>query len=222
MAYNGGIVISFVVKIYKLNDNTVGSLTQYQKSLIIGTVLGDGYLRIIPGRKDAFLEINHSFLQKKYVDWKFEKLRNICISRPKARRSSGKRIAYRFYTKQHPEITELYRSFYRNDKKIVPNNLEIDDIALSVWFMDDGSVCGNSNFYLNTQQFSKNDQIKLLSILNKINLKAKLNRDKNYYRIRFILSSVKRLKELIEKNLIPSMYYKIGLDPVETLSNKTG
>ena len=45
-------------------DNTVGSLTQYQKSLIIGTIFGDGYLRIIPGRKNAFLEINHSFSQK--------------------------------------------------------------------------------------------------------------------------------------------------------------
>ena len=70
-------------------DNTVGSLTQYQKSLIIGTILGDGYLRIIPGRNNAFLEINHSFSQKQYVDWKFEKLKNICISRPKARKGNG-------------------------------------------------------------------------------------------------------------------------------------
>ena len=26
-------------------DNTVGSLTQFQKSVIKGTILGDGYLR---------------------------------------------------------------------------------------------------------------------------------------------------------------------------------
>lgn len=79
--------------------NTVGSLTQSQKSLIIGTMLGDGYLRIIPGRKNAFLEINHSFSQKEYVDWKFNRLKNICISTPKERRGVGRRIAYRFYTK---------------------------------------------------------------------------------------------------------------------------
>ena len=42
----------------------MGSLTKYQKSLIVGTILGDGYLRIMPGRQDAFLEINHSFSQK--------------------------------------------------------------------------------------------------------------------------------------------------------------
>lgn len=197
--------------------NTVGSLTKYQKSLIIGTILGDGYLRIISGRKDAFLEINHSFSQKEYVDWKFKKLKNICVSSPKMRKSNGKRVAYRFYTKQYPEFTELYKNFYRGGKKIIPDNLkEINDITLSVWFMDDGSKCGNSNFYLNTQQFNKEYQIRLLSILDKLGLKAKLNRDKNYYRIRFISSSIPRLKELISKNLILSMYYKLGYNPVET------
>ena len=192
-------------------DNTVGSLTQYQKSLIIGTMLGDGYLRIIPGRRNAFLEINHSFSQKQYTDWKFEKLQNICISKPKIRKGNGNRIAYRFYTKQHPELTEFYNKFYKNGYKIVPDNLKLDVITLSVWFMDDGSKCGNSNFYLNTQQFNKNHQIKLLNYLEKIGLKANLNKDKNYYRIRFFTSSINKLKELLRENLIPSMYYKIGL-----------
>ena len=192
-------------------DNTVGSLTQYQKSLIIGTMLGDGYLRIIPGRRNAFLEINHSFSQKQYTDWKFEKLQNICISKPKIRKGNGNRIAYRFYTKQHPELTEFYNKFYKNGYKIVPDNLKLDVITLSVWFMDDGSKCGNSNFYLNTQQFNKNHQIKLLNYLEKIGLRANLNKDKNYYRIRFFTSSINKLKELLRENLIPSMYYKIGL-----------
>jgi len=49
-------------------DNTVGSLTQLQKSIIIGCILGDGYLRIFPGRKNALLEINHSLKAKEYVD----------------------------------------------------------------------------------------------------------------------------------------------------------
>ena len=192
-------------------DNTVGSLTQYQKSLIIGTMLGDGYLRIIPGRSDAFLEVNHSFSQKQYVDWKFEKLKNICNSEPKTRKGNGSRIAYRFYTKQYPELTAFYNNFYKNGYKIVPNNLKLDAVALSVWFMDDGSKCGNSNFYLNTQQFDKNYQMKLLNYLEKLDLRANLNRDKNYYRVRFFSSSINKLKELLKENLIPSMYYKIGL-----------
>ena len=191
--------------------NTVGSLAQFQKSLIIGTILGDGYLRIVPGRKNAFLEVNHSFSQKEYVNWKFEKLRNICNFGPVARKGNGNRIAYRFYTKQCPELTNFYNNFYKNGEKIVPNDIKLDAVALSVWFMDDGSKCGKSNFYLNTQQFSKDNQIKLLNCLENLGLKASLNKDKSYFRIRFLSMSVNKLKELLKENLIPSMYYKIGL-----------
>jgi len=41
LAYNGGIVLNFMVKLNKLSDNTVGSLTQFQKSLITGALLGE-------------------------------------------------------------------------------------------------------------------------------------------------------------------------------------
>ena len=77
-------------------DNTVGSLTQFQNSLIIGSILGDGYVRIMPGRKNAFLEINHSANQKEYVDWKYEMLRDVCRSSPKLRKGNGKRLAFVF------------------------------------------------------------------------------------------------------------------------------
>ena len=101
--------------------NTVGSLTQEQKSIIIGSILGDGYLRIIPGRRNAFLEINHSISEKDYVDWKYQELKTLVKSPPKARKGNKGRIAYRFFTKQHPEITKLYQEFYQDGEKIIPN-----------------------------------------------------------------------------------------------------
>src|SRR3989344_9029830 len=115
-------------------DNTVGSLTQLQKSVLIGSLLGDGYLRIIPDRKNAFFEVNHSIKSKEYVDWKFQIFRNICISGPKMRHGKDRRIAYRFFTKQHPELTEFYKMFYRNGRKVIPSNLRLNPIILSVWF----------------------------------------------------------------------------------------
>ena len=70
-------------------DNTVGSLTQLQKSIIIGCILGDGYLRIFPGRKNALMEINHSAKAKDYVDWKYSVLENAVASEPKIRKGNG-------------------------------------------------------------------------------------------------------------------------------------
>ena len=198
-------------------DNIVGSLTQQQKSVIIGSILGDGYVRIVSNRKDAFLEINHSIKAKEYVDWKYSVLKNICVSPPKER-VSGKndRKAYRFFTKQHPEITDLMKNFYKNKSKTIPNNLELNPIILAVWFMDDGSKSRKHDVYLNTQQFSMKEQKILLHSLRKMGLKARLNKDKKYYRIRFLKESIVKLNTIIKLHIIPSMKYKLSYDPVET------
>ncbi len=192
-------------------DNTVGSLTQLQKSVIIGSILGDGYLRIFPGRKNALLEINHSAKAKDYVDWKYSILKNVSGSEPKTRKCNGGRLAYRFYTKQLPELTAMLRMFYSERKQIIPENLILNPVILAVWFMDDGSKCGSSDFYLNTQQYSLEDQKTLIRKLKSLGLDAKLNKDKCYQRLRFLISSLPRLQELIEYKVISSMKYKIEL-----------
>ncbi|OGY63814.1 MAG: hypothetical protein A3I89_00780 [Candidatus Harrisonbacteria bacterium RIFCSPLOWO2_02_FULL_41_11] len=192
-------------------DNTVGSLTQLQRSVIIGSILGDGYLRIFPGRKNALMEFNHSFKQKEYVDWKYLILKNISGSAPKIRKGNGNRIAYRFYSKQIFELSELHKLFYKNGKKIIPDAINLDPIILSVWFMDDGSRCRSVDVYLNTQQFSIADQKKLILALEKLGLKTALNKDKIYYRLRFLKSSLPKLRELLKDKIIPSMKYKIEL-----------
>lgn len=202
-------------------DNTVGSLTQLQKSIIAGTLLGDGYLRIIKGRKDAFLEVNHSLKAKDYVDWKYSMLRDIAGSMPKARKGNGLRIAYRFYTRQHPELSQLYEIFYMDGKKRIPE-IELNPISLAVWFMDDGSRCRDRDVYLNTQQFNFSDQEKLRAMLKKLGLETTINKDKSYYRLRFLKESIKKFNELISAYIIPSMRYKLSYDPVETYSGFTG
>jgi hypothetical protein len=192
-------------------DNTVGSLTQLQKSVVIGSLLGDGYIRKMPGRKDAFLEINHSITQREYVDWKYSILQSISKSAPKERNSNGRRIAYRFYTRQFPEITTLMNIWYAERKKSIPKDIAIDHAALAVWFMDDGSMCRESDVYINTQQFDLADQNVLLGLLRRMGLEASLNKDKQYHRIRLRKSSVPILKKLIKNHIVPSMRYKIGL-----------
>ncbi len=197
-------------------DNTVGSLTKLQRSVIIGTLLGDGYVRIVPRRVHAFLEINHSITQKEYVDWKYEMLKSVCKSGPIQRKGNGTRIAYRFTTRQSKELTSLYQAFYQNGKKIIPEILEIDPISLAVWFMDDGSRCRERDVYLNTQQFDVEDQKKLISFLQKWGIESTLNKDKIYWRIRIKKSSIHTFFKIISPHVIPSMNYKIGYNPVET------
>jgi len=191
-------------------DNTVGSLTPRERSIILGSLLGDGYLRIIPGRKNAFLEINHSIKEKEYVDWKYQELKNLVKSSPKARKGNGQRVAYRFFTCQHPELTEFYKEFYQNGKKTVPRNLVFNPLMIGVWFMDDGSRTYRT-YYLNTQQFDYHSQKRLIEMLkDQYRIECSLNRDKQYYRIRIRQNSAKEFKRLIGNYIIPEMRYKLG------------
>jgi hypothetical protein len=203
-------------------DNTVGSLTQIERSIIIGSILGDGYLRRVGGRKDALLEINHSVTQSAYVDWKYTGLKSLCKSGPVMRRSNGTRIAYRFTTRQHPELSRLKDLFYINDIKSIPDSLILDPMTLAVWYMDDGSKCRESDIYLNTQQFSEIDQKKLIKLLQSIEIESSLNKDKTYKRIRIKKSSLARFFEIISPHVIPSMVYKLSYNPVETCSERSG
>ena len=193
--------------------NTVGSLTEFERSVIIGSLLGDGYMRIMPGRSDAFLEINHSIKAKDYVDYKYTSLKRLCESAPKERDGNDGRVAYRFFTKQNKGLTDLYNQFYKNNKKIIPKDLILDPVVLAVWYMDDGSKCRPHDIYLNTQQFSVDDQKILLHKLRAVNIDARLNKDKKYFRIRILKDSVGTFMRIISPYVSTSMRYKLVMTP---------
>ena len=109
--------------------NTVGSLTEEQKSILIGTLLGDGTMR---KKKNAHLEINHCYAQKALVDWIFNKFKDLVITEPKWRKGNGKREAYRFATQSLPVLNSFYDQFFSNKKKKIPSNLKLDSLALAV------------------------------------------------------------------------------------------
>ena len=189
----------------KLMDNTVGSLTEEQKSILIGCLLGDGTMR---KKKDAHLEINHCYAQKVLVDWIFGIFQSMVRTPPKWRKGNGKREAYRFTTRKLPVLTPYYDWFYKNKKKVVPFDLKISPLSLAVWFMDDGSK-SYSSIYLNTQQFSLDEQLLLIGILKKqFNIEATLNKDKTYFRIRLRSGSAGRFIQLVKPFVLKEFRYK--------------
>ena len=199
-----------------LPGNTVGSLSKKQHSVLIGSLLGDGALRRQSGKLNALFEVNHCYQVKDYVDWKYNIFSNYVLTPPKRRLGNGKRVAYRFTTRSLPIFTGFYESFYSDRVKTIPENLVIDDLALAVWFMDDGSKSRNS-CYLNTQQFSLENQGVLQSLLQKqFGIETTLNKDKNYKRIRVSTAGTRILYRVIKSYIHPVFRYKLGNDPVTT------
>ena len=185
--------------------NAVGSLSEEQHAIVIGSLLGDGSMRC---KTNALLEVNHSWHQQRYVQWKYEHLAELVSTPPRVRRGNGNRVACRFVTRSLPVLTPYYRLFYEVGRKRVPE-LELSPLALAVWFMDDGSRSRNA-VYLNTQQFGVAEQQSLLAMLERQwEIDGALNRDKCYRRIRLTVDGTKRLSELIEPYLLPELRYKL-------------
>lgn len=217
MAYNGETRQLLCDKV-RSKGNTVGSLTSEQHAILIGSLLGDGTLRRQNNRLNALFEVNHAYKHKAYVDWKWQHFQQHALTPPKSRLGKGPRIAYRFTTRSLPLFTVYHSQFYASGKKLIPKDLELDPMSLAVWFMDDGSRI-RSAYYLNTQQFTIEEQRFLQALLlSTFGLKSELNRDKKYYRLRISTESSKKMRIIIEPYIVDCLKYKLANDPVTTES----
>ncbi len=181
-------------------------LTTRQQEIVIGTLLGDGYLdRTTSG---FALRVNHGIQQQAYVAWKYQELAVFTNSGPYI---YNQRSCY-FRTVTHPYFVELRSHFYVENRKIVPPMLasRMTPLVLSVWIMDDGSN-DKGQLRLNTQSFSQQENEALIGILRtKLEITAKLNRDKARYRLRISATSMPRVRQLVAPYILPSMQYKLS------------
>ena len=207
-AYNGGAHTLTTSDGGAKTGNAVGSLSEKERAVIVGCLLGDGAMRC---KTNALLEVNHSIAQKDYVDWKYKIFQRLVSTPPKGRRGNGERIAYRFTTRSVPELTGLYKWFYREGCKRIPNDLNLTPLSMAVWVMDDGCKSHRA-MYFNTQQFSMGEQKLLMDRLaRQFEIRTSLNRDKQYVRIRIAVESVPKLYDLVKTHLLPQFQYKFPL-----------
>lgn len=74
--------------------------------------------------------------------------------------------------------------------------------------MDDGCKSYRA-LYLNTQQFDQVGQCRLIEILaTQWGVKATMNRDKHYFRLRIAVGSVARFREIVTPYVLPRFAYK--------------
>ena len=199
-------------------------LNPFQFSIIVGSLLGDGTMRIGKGAVNANFKVEHGIEQKEYVFWKYKALEPIVFTEPKlSYRYNEKREKYRkswwFRTIRHPLLTNLYKMFYvgngyKTGRKIIPKNIKkfLNPLALSIWIMDDGSY-SNGKIDISTYSFTL-PEINLLQknfaqIFN-INSLYYTDRDKGY-RMYFNKSETQKVIKIIKPCIIPSMMYKIEL-----------
>lgn len=199
-------------------------LTEKQKQLIVGSLLGDGTMHIFKNGHNANFKVEQGLKQKAFVEWKYDILKNWVFTEPKLsyRYRGDDREKYPkswwFRTISHPILTEMHDKFYQKTdqngkKKIVPKDLAKDftPFSLAVWIMDDG--CFSQKIIdISTYSFLLSDIDFLQRLIkNKFNLEARYHKDRDKgYRMYFRKSETDKLINIVAPFIIPSMKYKIG------------
>ena len=206
-------------------------LTQYQKEILYGTMLGDAK-RLSP----SSVAFGHSEKQKDYLLWKYEIFRNVSSENSLKcsisfdGRSERKVKSWGFYTYANTDVERCIMDFYQSGKKEV-NRVVLDNLSpasLATWFCDDGKtdfgyrsiVRGmnpNPSCKLCTESFSKESCENIKDWFKEeydieVYLKEKQLSNGMGYRIAFGCENTKKFFDLIREH-VPLMFnYKIDID----------
>jgi len=126
-------------------ESTYVPLSQRARSVILGSILGDGSLKIQKSYKNANLQIRHSETQKEYLLWKADILREIATEKSvSVQKPDGysARSKWRFVSRRLPSLTELHRLTYRDNRVRIRRTWlnQLTPLSLAVWWCDDGSL----------------------------------------------------------------------------------
>lgn len=209
------------------------SLNQLQKSVLIGTLLGDASMSSNSGKAIYSVKFEQKLTQVDYINHLYTIFSPYVGTPPRNRVinnsfhiAPGASCWFRTYS--HISLKFYYDLFYLgiSDKtkvKVVPKNIVdyLDPIALAYWFMDDGTSAKiiskkdnaiTMSFVLSTQGFSYKDQLILIAALEKkFGIYSSLHKDKKFHRLVIRTESCAVFLNIIKPYIQPSFLYKIGL-----------
>jgi hypothetical protein len=193
------------------------TMSDRQKQLLEGMLLGDGHLERQKGGLTARLKIEHSVNQAAYVAWKHDEWRDWVCTPPRERQKRNRlgtvSTNIGFSTLSHVELERFRERFYRDRRKVVPENLELTPLSMAVWFMDDGSRKSSQcrGLYLNTQSFTAAEVELLRWVINRdIGVETSVRKQPDGLQMYIPSHSVADFMAVIICNLLPSMMYKLS------------
>lgn len=192
-------------------SKTTFKLTEKQKTVLVGTLLGDGALK--PKGRHHRLHIKHSQNQFRLAAYKRDIFVNITSMPVRSffQHVRGKDYEFcEFVTLNHPEFSVFYRMFYSSGKKrVIPEAISyLNPLSLAIWFMDDGSA-DYAGLSFNTQCFTFKEIYFLKGVLKEVfEFDATYRRNKNGWIIYIPKKDVDRFREIIWPHLLPEFRHK--------------
>ena len=198
----------------KPTKDTKITVTKQQKEVLLGILLGDGHMELSPNRKSARLKIEQEEEKLEYVKHLHQVFKDW---RPGPIIAATNSNNFKFSTAFSPTLKFYHTAFYGVQEpwqRQVPRWIEHSFTARSLAYliMDDGGIKSKQSKGLNINVYGllRRDQEFLCTILQKrFGLKAKVSRDREFYRIYISGDSYETLVALIGEHILPCVSYKI-------------
>ncbi len=189
-------------------------MTERQKQIIVGTVLGDSCIRKGKTDRHNFLSCQHGPSQKEYAEWKakqFEDIGSSCkyYKRLTPNKKTGKLYeCYAMRVNSGPHLLEFREMFYVDNKKVITDEVlkYYTPLAMAIHFMDDG--CKYEKTYsIATNGFDDESYKKLrVFLLTEYDIETSPTKDRRIY-IR--LMSARKFEALIKPYILDCLKYKL-------------
>lgn len=208
-------------------------MSKQTQAILIGLILGDGYLSKPIGTKKStsYLDLKYDEKYIEYLTWIHKELEELNPSEIKKKKGFHQ---YRFYTKTREDIGFLRNIFYPNGTKIIPLNIEEylkDPITLAVWYQDDGTLDYRDKYHANslfaTHCFTKEECDLLARTLFRIyGLDVRVcrcqMRGKLYFRLYVTSKSMPAFMDIISPYMQKCFYYKLVTNRLNDVASSSG
>lgn len=186
---------------------------QYQ--VLLGSMLGDGHMANLPSGRFR-LQITHGMKQRSYCEWKASMF-GARVGEFVGGYANDTEVAFATRVIDLPR----HKSFQSN-KTHCPQWVldEMDERALAIWHMDDGTLQQCGAIVLSTHTFDEDSHVRMCAKLHSMGLDAKYGRvtkpnGAQYFNIRLSADASRQMISMIARYVHPSMRYKIANARVE-------
>lgn len=208
----------FLKKLGKLSSKQRSAkaieLTQEQKEIVFGGLLGDMSLQLSKKGTNPHGKVEQGIKQLEYLKFKHEKLKNISThliidDRYDERFKEPNYKTCYFRLNSNPELHKFYKDFYEKGKKTIPKDLLLlTPLAIAIWFMDDGSKSKNT-YTIATCSFNEEDIKRIINYLYiNYDIECTIHKSNVIY---IKNNSSKIFRNLILPYLCESMKYKVNV-----------
>ncbi|WP_365740532.1 hypothetical protein [Nostoc sp. JL33] len=192
-------------------------LTLREQSIIVGSLLGDASIQrgSWKGKQcNARVKFTHGKTQLPYLKWKEKELQRwigtSVTEKPVSTEYGG--LIHQVSTLTHPVFTEIWHLIKPEGKKkrITQELLPLlDDLAIAVWFMDDGSM-GQVSSTIAAYSFPQEDLEQACNLLTQKGITSKVLQTCKGRIISINAEGTRILREVVKPFIHPCLSYKLG------------